>query len=98
MFKEIYNFINKFIFYNIPSLKVYIGDQGAGFILATEKLAEEDIQIQLYKWYVAKNIKAILVNSSYNKEKRKLLKKLMWKYIKLKNPVELEANYTVFIY
>ena len=26
VFKEIYNFINKFIFYNIPALKVYIGD------------------------------------------------------------------------
>ena len=24
VFKEIYNFINKFIFYNIPSLKVHI--------------------------------------------------------------------------
>ena len=45
MFKEIYNFINKFIFYNIPSLKVYIGDQGASFILAIKKLIEEDIQI-----------------------------------------------------
>jgi hypothetical protein len=26
VFKEIYNFINEFIFYNIPSLKVYISD------------------------------------------------------------------------
>ena len=26
VFKEIYNFINKFIFYNIPSLKVHISD------------------------------------------------------------------------
>ena len=26
VFKEIYNFINKFIFYDIPSLKVYISD------------------------------------------------------------------------
>ena len=26
VFKEIYNFINKFMFYNIPALKVYIGD------------------------------------------------------------------------
>jgi hypothetical protein len=26
VFKEIYNFINKFIFYDIPALKVYIGD------------------------------------------------------------------------
>ena len=45
VFKEIYNFINKFIFYNIPSLKVYISNQGVGFILATEKLIKEDIQI-----------------------------------------------------
>ena len=43
VFKEIYNFINKFIFYNIPSLKVYIGNQGVSFVLATEKLMEEDI-------------------------------------------------------
>ena len=26
VFKEMYNFINKFIFYNIPSLKVYINN------------------------------------------------------------------------
>ena len=26
VFKEIYNFINKFIFYNIPSPKIYISD------------------------------------------------------------------------
>ena len=26
VFKEIYNFTNKFIFYNIPGLKVYIGN------------------------------------------------------------------------
>ena len=26
VFKKIYNFINKFIFYNIPALKVYISD------------------------------------------------------------------------
>ena len=26
VFKEIHNFINKFIFYNIPILKVYISD------------------------------------------------------------------------
>ena len=38
VFEEIYNFINKFIFYNIPVLKVYNGDQGAGFILTTKKL------------------------------------------------------------
>ena len=43
VFKEIYNFINKFMFYNIPGLKVYISNQRAGFILVTEKLAEEDI-------------------------------------------------------
>ena len=43
VFKEIYNFINKFIFYNIPSLKVYINNQGAGFILAIKKLIKEDI-------------------------------------------------------
>ena len=77
VFKKIYNFINKFIFYNIPGLKVYISNQGAGFVLATEKFAEKDIQIQLYKWYIAENIKAILVNSSYNKEKQKPLKELI---------------------
>ena len=33
-----HNFINKFMFYNIPIPKVYIGDQGAGFILTTKKL------------------------------------------------------------
>ena len=98
VFKEIYDFINKFIFYNILSLKVYIGDQGAGFILAIEKLIKEDIQMQLYKQYIAKNIKAILVNSSYNKKKRKPLKELIQKYIKLKNSVKLKANYTTFIY
>ena len=98
VFKKIYNFINEFMFYNIPSLKVYISNQGAGFVLAIKKFVEEDIQMQLYKQYVAKNIKAILVNSSYNKKKQKPLKKLMWKYIKLKNSVELKANYTVFIY
>jgi len=54
--------------------------------------------MQLCKWHVAKNIKTILVNSgSYIKEKRKPVEELMWKYIKLKNPVELKANYTVFI-
>jgi hypothetical protein len=42
-----HNFINKFIFYNIPNLKDYISDQGAGFILATEKFIKGDIQIQL---------------------------------------------------
>ena len=43
VFKEIYNFINKFMFYDIPGLKVYIGDQGAGFILAIKKLIDKDI-------------------------------------------------------
>ena len=93
-----YDFINKFIFYNIPSLKVCISNQGTGFILAIEKFVKEDIQMQFYKWYITENIKAILVNSSYNKEKRKPLEELIWKYIKLKNPVELKANYTAFIY
>ena len=55
--------------------------------------------MQLYKWHVAKNIKTILVNSSYyTKEKRKPLKKLIQKYIKLENPVKLKANYAAFIY
>ena len=43
VFKEIYDFINKFIFYNIPSLKVYNSNQGAGFILVIKKFAKEDI-------------------------------------------------------
>ena len=43
VFKEMHDFMNKFMFYDIPSLKVHIGDQGAGFIVATLKLAEEDI-------------------------------------------------------
>ena len=99
VFKEIHDFINEFMFYDIPGLKIYIGDQGAGFILATEKLAEEDIQMQLCKWHVAENIKTMLVNSSgYTKEKRKPLEELMQKYIKLKNPVKFKANCTVFIY
>jgi len=38
VFKEIHNFINKFMFYNIPALKVYIGDQRAGFVSAIKKL------------------------------------------------------------
>ena len=72
------NFINKFIFYNIPSLKVYINNQRASFILAIKKLIKKDIQIQLYKQYITKNIKAILVNSGgYNKEKWKPLKELI---------------------
>ena len=38
--------------------------------------------MQLYKWHITKNIKAMLVNSSgYNKEKWKPLKELIWKYI-----------------
>ena len=45
VFREIYDFINKFMFYNIPSLKGYINNQGVSFILTTEKFIEEDIQI-----------------------------------------------------
>ena len=77
VFKEIYDFINKFMLYNIPGLKVYISDQGASFVLAIEKFVEKNIQMQLYKQYITENIKAILVNSSYNKEKRKPLKELI---------------------
>ena len=41
----------------------------------------------------------MLVNSGgYTKKKQKPLEELMWKYIKLENPVKLKANYTVFIY
>jgi hypothetical protein len=54
--------------------------------------------MQLCKWYIAENIKTMLVNSSYNKEKQKPLKKLIWKYIKLENPMEFKANYAAFIY
>ena len=55
--------------------------------------------MQLYKQYITKNIKTILVNnSSYTKEKRKPLEELIWKYIKLENPVKLKANHTTFIY
>jgi len=43
VFKEMHNFMNEFIFYDIPSPKVYIGDQGIGFVLAIEKLTKEDI-------------------------------------------------------
>ena len=43
VFKKIYNFINKFMFYNIPGLKVYINNQGAGFILIIKKFIKEDI-------------------------------------------------------
>ena len=99
VFKEIYNFINKFMFYNIPVLKVYIGDQGAGFILATKKLIQEDIQMQLYKWYIIKNIKTMLVNSNkYLKEKQKTLKNLIQVYTKSENPAELKANYNTLIH
>ena len=77
VFKEMHDFINKFIFYDILGPKVHIGDQGAGFVLAIEKLAEEDIQMQLCEWHIAENIKAILVNSGYNKEKRKPLEELI---------------------
>ena len=46
-----------------------------------------------------KNIKTILVNNSgYTKKKQKPLKELIWKYIKLENPIKLKANYAVFIY
>ena len=55
--------------------------------------------MQLYKQYITKNIKTILVNSDgYTKEKQKPLKELIQKYIKLKNPIKLKANYTIFIY
>ena len=77
VFKEMHDFMNEFMFYDIPGPKVHIGDQGAGFVSATEKLAEEDIQMQLCEWHVAENIKAILVNSGYNKEKRKPLEELI---------------------
>ena len=41
----------------------------------------------------------MLVNSgAYTKEKWKSLKELIWKYIKLENPIKLKANYTAFIY
>ena len=86
------------MFYNIPALKVYISDQGASFILAIEKLIQEDIQIQLYKWYVIKNIKTILVNSGkYLKEKQKTLEDLIWAYTKLESPAKLKANYNILI-
>ena len=98
VFKEMHNFINKFMFYNIPALKVYISDQGASFILAIEKLIQEDIQIQLYKWYVIKNIKTILVNSGkYLKEKQKTLEDLIWAYTKLESPAKLKANYNILM-
>ena len=99
VFKKIYNFINKFIFYNIPTLKVYISNQGASFILITKKLIQEDIQMQLYKWYIVENIKTILVNSGkYLKEKQKILKNLIQAYTKLESLTELKANYNILIY
>ena len=86
------------MFYNIPTLKVYIGDQGVGFILITKKFIQEDIQIQLYKQYIVKNIKTILVNSNkYSKEKQKILKDLIQVYTKLKSPAKLKANCNVFM-
>ena len=94
-----HNFINKFIFYNIPILKVYISNQGAGFILITKKLIQEDIQMQFYKWHVVENIKTILINSGkYLKEKQKILKDLIQVYIKLKSPAEFKTNYNIFIH
>ena len=86
------------MFYNIPILKVYIGDQGANFILTTKKLIQEDIQMQLYKWYVIENIKTILVNNGkYLKEKWKILKDLIQAYIKLESFIKLKANYNIFM-
>ena len=99
VFKEIYNFINKFIFYNIPALKVYISDQGASFVLVIKKLIQKDIQMQLYKWHIIKNIKTILVNSGkYLKEKQKILKDLIQVYIKLESPTKFKANYNILIH
>ena len=64
---------------------------------ATKKLAKQNIQMQLCKWHVAKNIKTILVNSGkYPKEKRAPLVELMWNYIKSETPTKLKANYTAF--
>jgi len=37
-------------------------------------------------------------NGGYIKEKWKPLEELMWKYIKSKNFIKLEANYVIFIY
>ena len=86
------------MFYNIPTPKVYISNQGASFILATKKLIQENIQMQFYKWHIIKNIKTILVNSGkYLKEKWKILKDLIQVYTKLKSPAELKANYNIFI-
>ena len=97
VFKEMHNFMNKFMFYDILGPKVHIGDQGAGFVSATEKLAEEDIQMQFCEWHIAENIKTMLVNSGgYTKEKWKPLEELMWKYIKSENLVKLEANHAAF--
>ena len=99
VFKEMYNFINKFMFYNIPALKVYISNQGASFVSAIEKLIQEDIQIQLYKWHIVENIKTIVVNSGkYLKEKRKILKDLIQVYTKSESPAKLKANCNIFIH
>ena len=93
VFEEMHNFMNEFMFYDIPAPKVYIGDQGAGFVSATEKLVQEDIQMQLCEWHVVENIKTMLVNSGkYSKEKRKTLEDLIWAYTKSESPAELEAN------
>ena len=41
----------------------------------------------------------MLINSGkYLKEKWKTLEDLIWAYIKLKSPAELEANHNIFIY
>ena len=93
VFEEMHNFMNEFMFHDIPAPKVYIGDQGAGFVSATEKLAKEDIQMQLCEWHVVENIKTMLVNSGkYSKEKRKILDELIWAYTKSESPTELKAN------
>ena len=92
VFEEMHNFMNEFMFYDIPAPKVYIGDQGAGFVSATEKLVQEDIQMQLCEWHVVENIKTMLVNSGkYLKEKRKTLEDLIWAYTKSESPAKLEA-------
>ena len=55
--------------------------------------------MQLYKWYIIKNIKTILVNSGkYLKEKQKILKDLIQAYTKLENSTKLKANYNILIY
>ena len=55
--------------------------------------------MQLYKWYIVKNIKAILINSGKHlKEKQKTLEDLIWAYTKLKSPAKFKANYNALIY